>query len=178
VRLIEATRRRRVDTWKVAWAGERAASFYEGSNEGPTVAPDSLAVVRNQRGSKTASLPFFIEVDASREAYGRLSSDWGRKVVGYDRFRGTDDRWKSHPELVSLPTFPIVAVVTHGDQRLLNLAKAISDHRRHQVVYYLALWEDLMAPEDILTAPAWLIVTPDGQIVGEDREQRQPLLGK
>jgi hypothetical protein len=44
------------------------------------------------------------------------------------------------------------------------------------VVYYLALWEDLLAGPDFLTAPAWLVVLPDGQVLGEAPEQRQPLL--
>jgi hypothetical protein len=34
-----------------------------------------------------------------------------------------------------------------------------------------------MAAEDILKAPAWLILTPDGQIRGENQAERQPLLG-
>ena len=99
----------------------------------------------------------------------------GRKVIGYDRFR-EGDKWKMHPELDNLPAFPLVAVVTHGQRRLLNLAQAIIKHRRQEVVYYLALWEDLMAPDDILTAPAWLIVTPEGKIVGQEPGGRQPLL--
>jgi hypothetical protein len=132
-------------------------------------------VVRHQKSSAApAYLPFFLEMDAGREAHGRPSSDWGRKIHGYDRFIGSD--WRYHPELTTLPAFPVVAIVTHGAQRLLNLAGAINKHRRQEVVYYLALWQDLMAGEDILTAPVWAVVTPDGQIVGQQPQQRIPLL--
>ncbi len=173
VRLVENVRRRG-KTWSLIWSGEEGASLY--NDEGtPWVAPDGLAVVRQQKpGSAPAYLPFFLEMDAGREAHGRPSSDWGRKIHGYDHFLGSE--WRYHPQLTNLPTFPAVAVVTHGEQRMLNLANAINQHRREEVVYYLALWRDLMAGQDMLTTPAWLVVTPDGQIVGEDRAQRQPLL--
>ena len=173
VRLTEATLRRG-EAWSLAWAGERAASFYPREGEGPALAPDGLGMVRQQRANKTATLPFLIEVDASREAHGRPSSDWGRKIIGYDRFYTSE--WKQHPELMNLATFPLVAVVTHGEQRLQNLAGAITEHRRQPVLYYLALWEDLLAGEDLLAAPAWLIVTPEGKLVDQERGQRQPLL--
>lgn len=178
VRLIEAVWNRG-ELWSLAWVNERAASYYPNPQDSvPVVAPDGMAVVRQKRGhGKAASLPFFIELDASREAHGRPSSDWGRKVIGYDRYRGADeDGWKSIPALGSLPTFPIVAVITHGEQRLLNLAQAINEHRKQKVVYYLALWEDLLHGEDILSAPAWLVVSPDGEIVGVEPGQRQALL--
>jgi hypothetical protein len=166
--------RRRGKAWSLIWSGEQAASFYH-DEDSPLVAPDGLAVVRHQKpGAAPAYLPFFLEVDASREAHGRPSSDWGRKIHGYDRFISHD--WRYHPQLTNLPSFPAVAVVTHGEQRMLNLANAINQHRREEVVYYLALWQDLMESEDILTTPAWVVVTPDGQIVGQDREQRRPLL--
>ena len=174
--LIEAVYRRG-EAWSLTWINERAASFYAHERDNyPTIIPDGLGIIRRRRGGKAASLPFFIEMDASREAHGRPSSDWGRKVIGYDQFRGTDDRWKTHPQLTGLPNFPVVAVVTHGEQRMLNLAGAINEKRKNQVVYYIALWEDLMSGDDILKAPAWLILTPEGQVVGENREERQPLL--
>ena len=113
-------------------------------------------------------------MDAGREVHGRFSSDWGRKVVGYDRFMAS--QWEQHPELGDLEAFPLVAVITHGHQRLLNLADSIGEKRQQPVIYYLALWPDLMAGQDILTAPVWLIVTPEGEIIGRDRKQRQPLL--
>ncbi len=177
VHLIEAVYRRG-EAWSLTWVNERSASYYAHEHDtSPVIAPDGLAIIRQRRGGKAASLPFFIELDASREAHGRPSSDWGRKVIGYDQFRGTDERWKTHPQLLGTPAFPLVTVITHGEQRLLNLASAINEHRKNQVVYYLALWEDLMAAEDILKAPAWLILTPDGQIRGENQAERQPLLG-
>jgi hypothetical protein len=184
VRLTEAAHRRGA-AWSTSWAGERAASFYERQGNKPIASPDGLAIIRQTRGGKSAAMPLFVELDASREAHGRPSSDWGRKIIGYDRFCD-GNKWKMHPELGSLPSFPVVAVVTHGEQRLLNLAGAIREHRKQPVAYYLALWDDL-APRgedgaaldaDILTAPAWLVVTADGQVVGEDRDQRQPLLNE
>jgi DNA-binding PadR family transcriptional regulator len=181
VRLAEAARGRG-DGWSLAWSGEQAASFNERGGDVPLARPDGLAVVRQRRGGKVAAMPLFVELDASREAHGRPSSDWGRKIIGYDRFY--ESEWQMHPELSNLPTFPVVAVVTHGDARLLNLAAAITEHRRDPVAYYLALWEDLVANGngtgdiDILAVPAWLVVTPDGQIIGEDRARRQSLLGE
>jgi len=44
------------------------------------------------------------------------------------------------------------------------------------VIYTLALWEDLMVEGDMLAAPAWLILTQEGKVIGLKREQRQPLL--
>jgi hypothetical protein len=175
VRLIEATARRGQD-WSFAWAGEREAAFYgKDGGDTPVIAPDGLGIVR-RHGKTVKSLPFFLEVDASREAHGRLSSQWGRKVVGYNRYYGDGESWKQHPALGDLPAFPFVAVVTHGDRRLLNLAQAIAKHRKQPVVYYLALWDGLMANEDILDAPAWLVITADGKVIGQEREKRQPLL--
>ena len=173
VRLAETTRRRG-EGWSLAWAGERATAFGENGGDTSLIAPDGLAVVRQRRGEKSASLPFFVEMDASREAHGRLSSDWGRKVIGYDRLNAGD--WRSYPELSNLPTFPVVTVITHGEQRLLNLADAILEHRRQPVVYYLALWQDLVSGDDILAVPAWAIVTGDGQVAGRERAGRQPLV--
>lgn len=167
---------RRGPGWSVSWAGERAASFYEKRNEPgpPVIAPDGLGVVRQQRGDETAELPFFVELDAGREGHGRPSSDWGRKVIGYDRFYSAD--WKRHPELGRLGRFPPVAVVTHGPQRLLNLLEAIQNHRRQPVAYALSLWSDLRAHDDALVAPVWAFLTPDGQLVGQTPDKRQPLL--
>ena len=173
VRLTEAVRLRG-EAWAVTWVGEQAAGFYESDRATPVIAPDGLAIVQQRRGEKVATLPLFIELDRTREAHGRPSSDWGRKVGGYNRFYAHN--WKMHPQLGDLPTFPWVAVVTHGAQRLLNLAQAIQKHRQEPVVYYLALWEDLPVEGDILAAPAWLILTPEGKVIGLKREQRQPLL--
>jgi len=176
MRLIEAVYRRG-QAWSLTWVNERAASFYAHEQDHyPTLMPDGLAVVRRKQAGKSASLPFFLELDSSREAHGRPSSDWGRKIMGYDQFRDNDDQWKRHPHLAGLPNFPLVAVVTHGEQRLHHLAAAIAEKRKNPVIYYMALWEDLAAGDDILKAPAWLIVAPDGQLVGENRADRQPLL--
>jgi hypothetical protein len=175
VRLVEATRSRG-EAWSVTWAGEEAASCYASSRDRtPLLVPDSLAVIRQQRGRQVAVLPCFIELDKGREAHGRPSSDWGRKVHGYDRL--ADSEWRLHPQLGNLPEFPLVAVITHGAQRLLNLAQAIIKHRKEAVTYCLALWSDLMdREEDILAAPAWLSITPEGKVFGREPEQREPLI--
>ena len=175
VRLVE-TARLRGETWSISWAGAEAASFYAATRDQiPVMAPDGLAIVRQQRGDQVAVLPFLLELDKGREAHGRPSSDWGRKVHGYDRFYAGD--WSLHPQLSSLPEFPLVAVITHGAQRLLNLAQAIVKHRKEHVTYCLALWTDVMlATEDILLAPAWLTITADGQVFGHEPDRRESLL--
>lgn len=182
VRMLEAAAVRGQD-WSISWAGEEATSFCQqegGSkrkgNSGEAqvvIAPDGLAVVTQQQEDKKGELPMFIELDKGREAHSMPHTDWGRKVVGYNRFYESD--WRMHPQLADLPEFPAVAVVTHGARRLLNLVDSIVSHRKH-VAYYLALWSDLMAVNDILSAPAWLMITPDGEVVGREREQRQRLL--
>lgn len=174
IRLSEAVLRRG-EAWSLSWAGERMSSFFPRADAAPLIAPDGLSIVRQRHSNgKVAALPFFVEMDAGREAHGRLSSDWGRKVVGYDRFMAS--QWDQHPELDDLEAFPLVAVITHGHQRLLNLASAIVEKRQQPVLYYLALWLDLISSEDVLTAPVWLIVTPEGEIVGQERKQRRSLL--
>ncbi len=175
VRLTEAGYRRG-KTWTVTIGGERTASFYEQKKDNmPVLAPDGLAIVRQQQSqSKIATLSLLIEMDASREAHGRPSSDWGRKVHGYDRFYA--GKWQHHDALNDLKTFPRVLVVTHGQRRLLNLADAIIKHRKKPVVYYLGLWQDIIAGQDILTVPAWLIVTPEGQVIGREQKVRRSLL--
>lgn len=173
VRLNEAVRIRG-EAWSLIWVGEQGASFFDGDRPTPIIAPDGLAIVQQRRGEKVATLPLFIELDRSREAHGRPSSDWGRKVQGYNRFHAHN--WKMHPQLSDLPTFPWVAVITHGAQRLLNLAQAIKKHRQEPVIYYLALWDDLLAGDDVLDVPAWLILNQEGKVIGLKREQRQPLL--
>jgi DNA-binding PadR family transcriptional regulator len=178
VRLEEAVRQRGSE-WSMAWAGEQAAAFVERLGDNPLARPDGLAVLRQQRGDKMAVLPLFVEMDAGREPHGRPSSDWGRKIIGYDRFYGGN--WRSHPRLDDLPIFPMVAVITHGEQRLLNLAKAIAEHRKQPVTYYLAHWLDLCpagvpAGDDFLSAPAWMIVPPEGEPIGAERTARRPLV--
>ncbi len=174
VRLTEAVLRRG-ESWSLSWAGERLASYFPKADAAPVIAPDGLGIVRQQHPSgKVATLPFFVELDAGREAHGRPSSDWGRKIIGYDRYLAGP--WNQHPELGDLEHFPLVAIITHGHQRLLNLVGSISEHRQQPVLYYLALWLDLMAGKDILTAPVWVVITPEGEIIGRERKQRQPLL--
>jgi DNA-binding PadR family transcriptional regulator len=180
VRLKEAVRRRGKE-WSLAWAGEQAAAFVEPGHDNPTARPDGLAVLRQRRGDKVAALPLFVEMDVGREPHSRPSSDWGRKIIGYDRFYASD--WRFHAGMSDLPIFPLVAVVTHGEQRLLNLAKAIGEHRRQPVTYYLALWDDLspegsLALADILSAPAWLIAPPEGEVIGAERAERRPLVAE
>ena len=136
---------------------------------------DGLVVVKRVEPEQVKALPFFVEVDKGREAHGRPSSDWGRKVHGYNRFFTSN--WKMHPQLTDLPDkFPRVLVVTHGKNRLLNLGRAITKHRKEPVVYYLATWDDVMTGADFLTAPAWLVITEEGKIIGKDPAQRRPLL--
>jgi hypothetical protein len=96
-------------------------------------------------------------------------------VSGYNRFFAGN--WQMHPQLSDLPDkFPRVLVITHGQNRLLNLGRAIIKHRKEPVVYYLALWDEVMRDADFLTAPAWLVITEAGQIIGKDPAQRRPLL--
>lgn len=172
VRMVEAVQQRG-EAWTITWAGEQAAGFY-GDGDTPIIAPDGLVIVRQQRGEKVAVLPLFIEFDKGREAHGRPSSDWGRKMHGYNRFyAGT---WKMHPQLSNTPTFPWVVVITHGAQRLLNLAQAILKHRQEPVIYCLALWQDLIAGDDLMAVPAWLTITAEGKVIGKDRDKRQPLV--
>ncbi len=184
VRFIETANKRGPD-WTVTWVGEEAASLYPQREDDRVlreldpdrhaiVAPDGLVVVARQQNEAVAKLPMFIELDKGREAHGRPSSDWGRKVNGYNKFCKGD--WRRHPQLADLPEFPVVAVITHGHQRLLNLAQAIMKHRKESVAYYLALWDDLVEYGDFLSAPAWLMITPEGQVVGAERDERQPLL--
>lgn len=172
VRLVEAIRARG-EEWKVAWAGEKAASCYNANNN-LILSPDGLAIVKQQRDNRTAMLPFFIELDKSREAHGRPSSDWGHKVGGYDYF--FSNNWKSHPQLVDCPSFPWVLVITHGQQRLLNLAQSILQYRKTPVVYFMGLWDELIASPDFMTTPVWLVITQDGDILGRTPEERQSLL--
>lgn len=167
---------RRGPQWSLVLYGDRTSRYYESASASkPLVAPDGLVIIRYRPDeTKELQLPMFVELDASREAHGRPSSRWGRKVRGYDALSGLE--WQAHPPLRDLEQFPRVLVITHGAQRLLNLVEAILKHRKSQVVYHLALWSDLMESEDILTAPVWLVITPDGQVVGREADQRQPLI--
>lgn len=165
------------EQWSLGWAGEYTASLYEtGATNTPVpiLAPDGLGILRQSIDGTTSSLPFFIEMDAGREAHGRPSSDWGRKIIGYDRWFAAN--WRTHPALNNLPAFPVVLVITHGKQRLLNLAQAIKQKRKKPVVFYLTLWNDLISADDIFSAPVWLIIDPQGNIIGENTDERRALI--
>jgi len=179
LRLVSAVRRRG-QAWQVTWAGDEAARYFEptarsdGKTGPPLLAPDGLAIIRRTDEDGISALPLFVEMDRGREAHGKPSSDWGRKVRRYDQFRA--GQWQLHPQLSDLPAFPPVLVITHGAQRMLNLAQAIVDHRKEPVSYYLTTWQDLMAAPDLLGARVWLMLTQKGQVLGEEPEARLPLL--
>ncbi|MEM7028985.1 MAG: replication-relaxation family protein [Chloroflexota bacterium] len=160
--------------WSLAWTGERGASFHKDENSPPIIAPDSLGILTQMTAEGEAKLPFFVEMDASREAHGRFSHDWGRKVVGYDRFYGGP--WQQHPAPNTLAEFPAVLVITHGATRLLNLAKAIAEKRKKPIVYYLTQWQHWREVEDGFKAPIWAAISPEGEIIGYERAERLSLL--
>jgi hypothetical protein len=178
-RLTEAAHRRGVG-WQVTWAGDEAARYFEptarsdGKTGAQLLSPDGLAILRRTDESGISTLSLFVEMDRGREAHGRPSSDWGRKVRRYDQFRAGE--WQLHPQLANVPVFPPVLVITHGAQRMLNLAQAIVDHRQEPVSYYLTTWQALMAAPDILTAPVWLMLTRDGTVLGQEPAARMALL--
>lgn len=185
VRMLEAAALRG-DEWSISWAGTESAKFVRPENVSSSkrsngksndvqsvIEPDSLAIVTHQAQQKSKLLPMFIEMDKGREAHSMPHTDFGRKIVGYNRFQEGD--WRMHPQLSDLPEFPAVAVVTHGNRRLLNLANSILAGQKN-VAYYLSLWSDLMDTGDILSTPAWLMITPDGRVIGEERDKRQSLL--
>jgi len=178
-RLTEAARRRGVG-WQVTWAGDEAARYFEptarsdGKAGPPLLAPDGLAILRRTDEDGISTLSLFVEMDRGREAHGKPSSDWGRKVRRYDQFRA--GQWQLHPQLSDVPLFPPVLVITHGAQRMLNLAQAIVDHRKEPVSYYLTTWQDLMAAPDLLAARVWLMLTKDGAVLGEEAADRRALL--
>jgi len=173
-RLTEQVRRRGRG-WRFEMFGEHSASYYEQGAELPTIAPDGLGILTQMVEGEEISLPFFVEMDAGREGHGTLSSDWGRKVVGYDRF--FSGNWRLHRALTRLAAFPAVLVITHGKQRMLNLAEAIAKKRQKSVIYFLARWEeDILPAEDIFTTPVWMVINPDGDVIGEKEEDRRPLM--
>ena len=175
IRTVE-TALKRGKTWSAAWVGEQGASFYPAErNNTPMVAPDGLGMLSVRQGDTDAILAFFIELDASREAHGALSSDWGRKVIGYDRYYNNDN-WRVNAALQDLPEFPAVMVVTHGAERMQNLAHAIAEKRKRPVVYYLTLWRDLLLADDLYAAPIWMAISGSGQIIGLPVEERLAIL--
>jgi len=167
---------RRGGAWSFRWCGERASGYFEKAGaEAPLIAPDGLGMLIKNPNGVERILPFYVEMDASREAHSRRYHAWGRKVIGYSRMSKLE--WRDHPELGDLREFPSVMVITHGDARLLNLAASIIKHRDAPITYYLALWSDVQSCRDIFTDPIWAIIPADEKgLVGRDRQDRQPFL--
>jgi hypothetical protein len=165
VRLAEAAHRRGPG-WSSDWFGEPAIRPFAP----PGLLPDGLGLLRRPDGA--AALAFFLELDASRESHGRPSSQIGRKIHDYDQYAAA---WERRPGPVLLPQFPPVLVITHGAERLKNLAAALRQHRRRPVAYGLALLDDLLVASDVLTTPAWRLLPandPQPDLLG------QPLLNQ
>ncbi len=135
--------------WHNAWLGEPAIRPFAP----PGLLPDGLGHLRRSDGS--TELAFFLELDASRESHGRPSSQIGRKIGDYDQYARS---WASRPGPVLTPNFPPVLFITHGTQRLANLAEALRSHRRRPIAYALAQLDDLLAAPDLLTVPAWRLL--------------------
>lgn len=163
VRLAEAAHRRGPG-WSADWYGEPAIRPFAP----PGLLPDGLGLLTRPDGA--AMLAFCLELDASRESHGRPSSQIGRKIHDYDRYAAA---WERRPGPVLLPQFPPVLIVTHGAERLENLAAALRQHRRRPVAYGLALLADLLVAPDLPSTPAWRLLPAD------DRQpdlRGQPLL--
>jgi hypothetical protein len=165
VRLAEAAQRRGPG-WSSDWFGEPAIRPFAPLG----LLPDGLGLLRRPDGA--AALAFFLELDASRESHGRPSSQIGRKIHDYDQYAAA---WERRPGPVLLPQFPPVLVVTHGAERLENLAAALRQHRRRSVAYGLALLVDLLVGPDLPSTSAWRLLPAD------DRQpdlRGQPLLNR
>jgi hypothetical protein len=165
VRLAEAAHRRGPG-WSSDWFGEPAIRPFAP----PGLLPDGLGLLRRPDGAP--ALAFFLELDASRESHGRPSSQIGRKIHDYDQYAAG---WERRPGPVLLPQFPPVLVVTHGAERLENLAAALRQHRRRPVAYGLALLADLLVGPDLPSTSAWRLLPAD------DRQPDllgQPLLNR
>ncbi len=145
VRLAEAAFRRGPG-WHSDWFGEPVIRPFAP----PGLLPDGLGHLRRSDGS--TELAFFLELDASRESHGRPSSQIGRKIGDYNRYA---KNWTRRPGPALLPHFPPILFITHGAQRLANLAEAIRGHRHWPVPYALTQIEALLAAPDLLTTPAW-----------------------
>ncbi len=173
VRLTEAARQQK-GIWRVGWYNEEAIIFFKRqTDDKATLIPDGLGVIRVQQEQNHFFTAFFVEVDASREAHGRPSSRIGRKIIGYDAYF---QRRQQHEILGELPHFPLVLFVTHGEQRLQNLAETILKRRRQPVGYALALFDDTLVGQHFLKTPAWLVIPPDENVIlGREQDQRQSL---
>ena len=51
-----------------------------------------------------------------------------------------------------------------------------AEKRKKPLVYYLALWPDVLAAEDVFAAPVWMAIAPDGRIVGREPQERVALV--
>lgn len=203
VRFLEAAAMRGPN-WRVVWTGNHtAAHFFKGimllaRREGETAngsaaprkdgdtlrpvkaveandTPDSLVILQLRHETGLSALPMFIELDRGTES--ELS--WHQKFDCYGRFAADEAEWRKHPQLANLGSFPILAIVTtDGEERLQELRKMTKKHRGDGVGYYLATWQDLIRGnnQDILAAPAWLKITPDGNTAGMEPPNRLPML--
>jgi hypothetical protein len=161
VRLSELTRARQADLeWRADWQIRFCASQQA---QRATLVPDGLAILTDLTPQPIAS---FLELDFSREAHGRPSSHIGRKIHGYDNYL---EQWPQHAGLDGLDYFPAVLFLTHGQQRLENLAAAILKHRRGKVAYALALTEQIYQTDDPLTAPLWRLIPAHDRSVSQSR---------
>jgi len=162
--LSELTRARQADfEWRADWQIRFHASR---KAQRATLVPDGLAILS---GLTPQPIALFLELDFSREAHGRASSRIGRKIRGYDNYL---KQWPRHAGLDGLDFFPAVLFLTHGQQRLENLAAAILKHRRGKVAYALALTEQVYQADDPLTAPLWrLIQNQQDSTVTADRHK-------
>ena len=82
------------------------------------------------------------------------------KIVGEILFDGKPLRM--------IPRLMMANSLAMVDQDILMFEGTIQDN--------LTLWDDLTESEDVLTAPVWLVATPEGKLIGQEPAQRQPLL--
>jgi len=161
VRLSELARARQAN---LGWRADWQVRFYRSPNaERATLVPDGLAILT---GLTPQPLAMFLELDFSREAHGRPSSRIGRKIRGYDAYL---KQWFKHAGLDGLDYFPAVIFLTHGRQRLENLAAAVLKHRRENVAYGLALTGQVYQVADPLAAPVWRLIPAHRHTVSEPR---------
>ncbi|GAB4440449.1 MAG: hypothetical protein Kow0031_22400 [Anaerolineae bacterium] len=161
VRLSELARAKQAD---LEWRADWQIRFYASQQaQRATLVPDGLAILTGLTPQPIAS---FLELDFSREAHGRASSRIGRKIHGYDDYL---KQWPQHAGLDGLDYFPAVLFLTHGQQRLENLAAAILKHRRGKVAYALALTDQVYQADDPLTAPLWRLIPAHDRSVSQPR---------
>ncbi len=147
--------------WTTSWHPDWRIAFHLRGADHPLFIPDGLGVLSHQNDTRFS---FFLELDFSREAHGRPSARFARKMRGYDTF--LKKPWPDQPGMAGLPWFPPVLVITHGARRLENLANSIIRFRRGPVAYALARREELLTPTSkLLKTPVWhLIPAKDDEI--------------